>query len=58
MAGGRGSRRRALLAGPALSLRLAPLAGRVAVARCQNLWPELVPNMEKMFDQWAAWVGW
>jgi uncharacterized protein (DUF362 family) len=46
----------ALLAGPALSRAAAP-AGRVAVARCKTYGPELVPAMEKMFDQMGGLGG-
>ncbi len=45
----------ALLARPAL-VRAAPTA-RVAVAKCKTYGPELVPAMEKMFDQLGGLSG-
>jgi len=41
----------ALLARPARSLASTAPTGRVTVARCKTYGPELVPAMEKMFDQ-------
>jgi len=41
----------ALLVGPTRSLAASAPVARVAVARCKTYGPELVPAMEKMFDQ-------
>jgi uncharacterized protein (DUF362 family) len=41
----------ALLARPAWSFAPVAPAGKVSVARCKTYGPELVPTMEKMFDQ-------
>ena len=46
----------ALLAAPRLSRAAAPTA-RVAVAQCKTYGPELVPTMEKMFDQLGGLSG-
>ena len=47
----------ALLAAPALSFAAAAQAGRVTVAKCKEYGPELVPTMEKMFDQLGGLSG-
>ncbi|HMD71281.1 MAG TPA: DUF362 domain-containing protein [Bryobacteraceae bacterium] len=47
----------ALLVGPARSLAASAPTGRVAVARCKTYGPELVPAMEKMFDQIGGLSG-
>jgi uncharacterized protein (DUF362 family) len=47
----------ALVAVPALSRAAAAPAGRVTVASCKTYGPELVPAMEKMFDQLGGLGG-
>src|ERR1019366_277298 len=47
----------ALLARPAWSLAPTAPAARVSVAQCKTYGPELVPTMEKMFDQLGGLGG-
>ena len=47
----------ALLARPAWSRAAAAPTARVAVAKCKTYGPELVPTMEKMFDQLGGLGG-
>ena len=47
----------ALLARPAWSRAAAAPTGKVAVARCKTYGPELLPAMEKMFDQLGGLSG-
>ena len=48
---GAGASAGALLAAPALSFASTAPAGRVTVAKCKTYGPELIPAMEKMFDE-------
>jgi len=54
---GAGAGAGALLLGPALGRAAIAKPGRVAVARCRTYGPELVPAMEKMFDQIGGLSG-
>jgi uncharacterized protein (DUF362 family) len=47
----------ALLAAPALSRAAAAPTARVTVAKCKTYGPELVPTLEKMFDQVGGLSG-
>jgi hypothetical protein len=47
----------ALLARPAWSRAVTAPTGKVAVARCKTYGPELVPTLEKMFDQLGGLGG-
>ena len=47
----------ALLARPAWSRAVTAPAAKVAVARCKTYGPELVPTLDKMFDQLGGLGG-